>query len=81
MTPFEAVYGRPPPVLVPFLPGEIRVQALAEVLKERDDILAHLRAYLERAQQRMIRDANKHRRELVFKVGDKVYLKFRPYRQ
>lgn len=50
MTPFEVVYGRPPPQLVPFLPGEVRVQALADSLRERDDILAHLRAHLERAQ-------------------------------
>lgn len=32
ITPFEAVYGRPPPLLLPFLPGEIRVQAVAEEL-------------------------------------------------
>lgn len=76
MTPFQGVYDRPPPVLVPFLPGEIRVQALAEVLRERDDVLENLRSHLERAQQRMIREANKHRRALKFKVGDMVYLKF-----
>lgn len=29
----------------------------------------------------MVREANKHRRPLEFKVGDKMYLKFRPYRQ
>lgn len=81
MTPFEEVYGRPPPLLVPFLPGEIRMQVVAEELRQRNDILAHLRAHLERAQQRMIREANKHRRDLEFTVGDKVYLKFRPYRQ
>lgn len=47
MTPFEAVYGRAPPPLIPFLPGEVRVQAVADELRERDDILAQLRSHLE----------------------------------
>lgn len=74
MTPFEAVYGHPPPAIVPFLPGEVRVQALAEVLRERDDVLGHLRVHLERAQHRMVREANKHHRDVEYNVGDKVYL-------
>lgn len=69
MTPFEEVYGCPPRMLVPFLPGEVRVQALADSLREMDDILAHLRAHLKRVQQRMLKEANKHRRLLEFKVG------------
>lgn len=81
MTPFEAAYGCPPPSIVLFLPGEVRVQAVADSLRERDDILAYLRTHLERARQRMIKEANKHRHSLEFQVGDKVYLKFRPYRQ
>lgn len=47
MTPFEAVYGRPPPLITPFPPGEIRVQALAEELRERDVVMNHLRSHLE----------------------------------
>lgn len=70
------VYGRPPPNL-----GEIRVQALAEDLRERDEILHHLQFQLEKAQHRMVVEANKHRREVEFKVGDWVFLKFRPYSQ
>ncbi|KAL6587513.1 hypothetical protein OROMI_000491 [Orobanche minor] len=76
MTPFEAVYGRPPPLLVPFLPGEIRVQAVAEELQARNEILTRLKAHLERASQRMVREANKHRRELEFAVGDKLAPRF-----
>ncbi|KAH6778749.1 hypothetical protein C2S52_009986 [Perilla frutescens var. hirtella] len=57
------------------------ILALAEFLQERDGILEQLRVNLDRAQQRMLREANKHRRPLEFVVGDKVYLKFRPHRQ
>lgn len=80
-TPFEAVYGRAPPSLTQFLPGEVRVQAVEQELLTRDEILKRLRYHLERAQQRMAHQANKHRRELEFQVGDRVFLKFRPYRQ
>ncbi|KAL6575466.1 hypothetical protein OROMI_012751 [Orobanche minor] len=80
-THFEVVYGRPPLVLIPFMPGEIRTQLLVDSLKERAEILGNLKVHLQRALQRMVREANKHRRPLEFSVGDNIYLKFRPYRQ
>lgn len=52
------------------------MQVLADTLRTRDEILSHLRFHLERAQQCMIGEANKHRRDLEFAVGDMVYLKF-----
>lgn len=60
-TPFEVVYGSCPPSLGQFLPGEVRVQALADSLHSRDEILDHLRFHLARAQQGMVKEANKHR--------------------
>lgn len=56
------------------------MQALADDLRERDEILQHLRFQLEKVQYRMVVEANKLRRNLEFKVGDWVFLKFRPYR-
>lgn len=53
-TPFD-VYDHAPRVLRSFLWGEIRVQALAETLQSRDDMLNHLFFHLERAQQLMVR--------------------------
>ena len=81
MSPFEIVYGRPPPTIHDFLPGEVRAQAVLDNLRSRDEMLAQLRRHLERAQQRMVASANKHRRDVEFEVGDMVFLKFRPYRQ
>ena len=36
MTPFKAVYGRTPLTLKQFLPGEVKVHAVAEELRVRD---------------------------------------------
>lgn len=60
---------------------EVRVEALADSLRSRDEVMTHLRLHLERVQQRMVRKANKHRRDVVLQVGDLVYVKFRPYCQ
>lgn len=78
-TPFEAVYGRPPLVFHQFLHGEVRVQALADDFRSRDEVLHHLCFHLEQAQERLTRQANKHRCDLEIKVGDWVWLKCRPY--
>nr|GFA86603.1 reverse transcriptase [Tanacetum cinerariifolium] len=49
----------------------IEHQRLTEILKEA----------LDRSRQRMTKQANKHRMEKQFQVGDLVYLRFRNYRQ
>lgn len=38
-TPFEVVYGRPPPSLARFVPGETLVEAVAQDLMDRDETL------------------------------------------
>lgn len=81
LTPFEAVYGRPPPPLIHYLPGETSVEAVAQELKERDEIIRQLKYNLTRAQQRMVKYANLHRRDVSFDVGEFVFVKLRPHRQ
>lgn len=44
-------------------------------------VLRDLKLHLERAQQCTIREANKHHGDVDFAVGERVYLKFRPYQQ
>ena len=46
MTPIQAVYGRTPPTLKQFLPGEVRVAAVADEIRVRDEILGLLRSNL-----------------------------------
>jgi hypothetical protein len=42
-TPFEAVYGTPPPTLLTYVPGISRIQVVDESLRDRDAILRELR--------------------------------------
>lgn len=69
-----------PPTITQFLPREICVKAIEDELLSRDSILKQLWFYLEMAQQRIQHQANKYRREVEYEVGDRVFLKFRPYR-
>jgi hypothetical protein len=52
-----------------------------QVLNDRDEALDELKFHRLRAQQRIKVQADKHRRDLEFSVGDLVFLKIRPYRQ
>ena len=56
------------------------IQALEDILLERNTLLQSLKANLRQAQHRMAQKANAHHREAHFEVGDKV-LKLQPYRQ
>nr|GEV17196.1 protein kinase-like domain, phloem protein 2-like protein [Tanacetum cinerariifolium] len=81
MTPFEAVYGRPPPRVLTYVPGTPKVQAVEEFLIDRDKVLHDLRSNLLAANDRMKSKADSRRREVEFSFGDLVYLKLHPYRQ
>ncbi|GKB97903.1 transposon ty3-G gag-pol polyprotein [Tanacetum coccineum] len=81
MTPFEVVYGRPPPRVLTYVPGTSKVQAVEEFLLNRDKLLHDLRSNLLLARDRMKSKADSKRREVEFSVGDMVYLKLQPYRQ
>lgn len=81
MTPFEVVYGRAPPLIPKFMMGASKVEAVEQELVDRDEILRQLRYNLFKAQQRMTKAANVHRRDGQYNIGDSVFLKFRPHRQ
>ena len=54
MTPFEAVYGRPPPNIPTYTRGATHIQAVEEDLRTRDDILRQLKTNMIRARNRML---------------------------
>lgn len=80
-SPFEIVYGRPPPSIIRYLNGETAVESIAAVLLDRDEALHQLKYHLHRAHQRMKKYADSHRRDVTFAIGDWVYVKLRPHRQ
>lgn len=81
MTPFEVVYGQPPILHVPCIMGDSKVEAVNRSLLAREECIKLLKFHLERAQHRMKTQADKHRVEKEFEVGNMVYVKLQPYRQ
>ena len=74
-TPFRVVYGRDPPSIRSYEPGETRVAAVAKNMAERDEFLADVRLRLEQAQAVYKHHYDKHHREIAFAVGDWVWLR------
>lgn len=64
-TPFQALYGRPPPHLT-----QTAVSSLEEQLLERDAVLDDLKFNLLRAQQQMKSYEDSKRRDISFEVDD-----------
>ena len=80
-SPFEALYGHPPKHFGISNDTLFHSAELEQWLTERNllnDVLQH---HLQRAQQRMKSQADKHRSEHEFSVGELVYLKLQPYIQ
>lgn len=65
---------------VPIDTGELPT-SLAELAADREDFLEMLREHLLRAQQRIKSQADKHRKDRTFVVGEEVLVKLQPYAQ
>lgn len=81
MTPFQALYGHPPPSYpVANLNMEVP-HSVEEWNKEREGMTKLLKERLKEAQNRMKQNADKKRVDKEYQVGEMVYLKLQPYRQ
>ncbi|CAM8880125.1 unnamed protein product [Rhodiola kirilowii] len=80
-TPYEIVYCQPPPIHLPYLPGESSCAVIDRSLQKREEVISMLKFHLLRAQHRMKQYADSHRSAREFQVGTYVYLKLQPYRQ
>ena len=80
-TPYEVMYGQSPPVHVPYVPGDSRVEKVDRTMQAREQAVQMLKFHLKRAQDRMQSQANKSRTDRQFQVGEWVYLKLQPHRQ
>jgi hypothetical protein len=79
-SPFEVLYGHSPRHLG-ISATDCASPDLEVWLKERATMTELLKQQLLRSQQRMKAQADKHRSERHFQVGDRVYLKLQPYIQ
>jgi hypothetical protein len=78
-TPFRVVYGRDPPSLRSYEPGDTRLPAVAKSMAERAEFLADVRGHLELAQatQKLFYDRN--HRAVSYQVGDWALLRLRQH--
>jgi hypothetical protein len=80
-SPFEALYGYPPPQISEIsIPCNVSEETVV-TLKEKDHMMQALQHNLTQAQNKMKKFADAKRTERVFQVGDMVYLKMQPYRE
>lgn len=80
MTPYEALYGSPPPS-ISYQAARCIDPTLNQFVKDRLQMHQLLKENLLKAQERMKLFADRKRSDREFKVGDEVYLKLQPYRQ
>lgn len=81
MTPFEACYGYKPLQLPLGTLCNSIVPSASQLVHDKKGIMQLLKYHLSKAQHKMKENANKHRTEREFNVGDRVYIKLQPYRQ
>lgn len=80
ITPFQAMYGFPPPLISDIAvpgPSDLDAQEFLEAKQQMND---QLKQHLQQAQNHMKKYADLKRTERQFVVGDLVYLKMEPYR-
>lgn len=75
MSPCPALYGTVPRHMnIPMVPNT-RLAAVGDFLKDKSMLNAIIKESLVQAQQRYKHQADKHRSEREFQVGDYVFLK------
>lgn len=81
LTPFEIVYGTPPPIHVPYFPGDSKIESVDQLLSDRESSMKIMRYHLQRAQNHMKQQADDHRVDRSFEIGDWLFVKLQSYRQ
>jgi len=81
MTPFMALYGYHPPSITSYLRENYKVQEVEDHIGHQKQVLQLLKDNLTLVHNRMKQQANQHRREIIFDVGDWVFLQLQRYKQ
>lgn len=75
------MYGKPPPPISTYLKGSSTVEAVDHLLSTRQDLWASLTTCLHKMLLAMKAQADNKHRNVLYMVGDWVYVKLQPYRQ
>ena len=75
------MYGKPPPPISTYLKGSSTVEAVDHLLSTRQDLWAALTTRLHKMLLAMKAQADNKHRNVLYMVGDWVYVKLQPYRQ
>jgi hypothetical protein len=73
-TPFEVVYGRPPPPILPYTVGSAKTDAADGLLRSRDEMLAEVRQRLLQVQRLSKKYYDANHRDVELDVGAWVWL-------
>ena len=76
-----ALYGYQPPSITSYLRENSKVQAVEHHIEHQQQVLQLLKDNLMLAQNRMKKQADQHRSERSFDVGDWVFLRLQPYKK
>ena len=76
-----ALYGYHPPSITSCLKEKPKVQEVNDHIEHQQQVLQLLKDNLTLAQNRMKQQADQHRSERSFEVGDWVFLRLQPYKQ
>lgn len=74
MSPFQALYDRPPPSIPNHILGSATSGDLDNSLQHQKEILQLLKENLKRTQQRMADQAHKNRTDHTFEPGSRALL-------
>jgi len=81
MTPFQALYGYPPPSWKELATNQTKVALVKELLDESQKVVQILKENLVIARNRMKQQVDQHRTEREFEVGEWVFVRLQPYKQ
>jgi len=75
------MFGKPPPTVPSYCMENSKLEVIDAKLACRDEILNKLRAKLLKAQEVMRHAVDQKRVPALFKLGDHMIVKLRPYQQ
>ncbi|KAJ7959586.1 Ty3/gypsy retrotransposon protein [Quillaja saponaria] len=81
MSPYHAVFGQEPPSHIPYTKSDSENDAVDRSLSAKEGVIQLLKENIKKAQNRMKMQADRHRTERAYEVGNWVYLKLQSYKQ